>query len=141
MLLYERGEHREAAAFIRRVSPPTYRQVVTELPIDRFVDSMPHSMPVLEAIYAKVYLASNIGSPSVAGRLSDNFSPECVVWQVKEVNAIIDHPLSVVLTKFFFFPRQIVRFFACLEDPPASANTAGVAMDCGDGIAGTRLDV
>ena len=54
MLLYERGEYREAAAFIRRVSPPTYRQIVTELPIDRFVDSMPHSMPVLEAIYAKV---------------------------------------------------------------------------------------
>ena len=96
MLLYERGEHREAAAFIRRVSPPTYRQVVTELPIDRFVDSMPHSMPVLEAIYAKVYLASNIGSPSVAGRLSDNFSPECVVWQVREVqvDATIGHPLS-----------------------------------------------
>ena len=54
MLLYERGEYREAAAFIRRVSSPTYRQIVTELPIDRFVDAMPHSMPVLEAIYAKV---------------------------------------------------------------------------------------
>ena len=54
MLLYERGEYREAAAFTRRVSSPTYRQIVTELPIDRFVDAMPHSMPVLEAIYAKV---------------------------------------------------------------------------------------
>ena len=57
MLLYERGQHREAAAFIRRISPPTYRQIVTELPMDRFVDSMPHSMPVLEAIYAKVRVA------------------------------------------------------------------------------------
>ena len=58
MLLYERGEYREAAAFIRRVSSPTYRQIVTELPIDRFVDAMPHSMPVLEAIYAKVGMDS-----------------------------------------------------------------------------------
>ena len=54
MLLYERGEYREAAAFIRRISPPTFRQIVIDLPIDRFIDSMPHSMPVLEAIYAKV---------------------------------------------------------------------------------------
>ena len=66
MLLYERGQHREAAAFIRRISPPTYRQIVTELPIDRFVDSMPHSMPVLEAIYAKVRVRVALGMLEVS---------------------------------------------------------------------------
>ena len=69
----------------------------------------------------------------MAGRLSDNFSPECVVWQVK---TIIDCPPLFFQIKLIL--GQIVRFFACLEDPPASANAAGVSMDCGDGIAGTR---
>ncbi|TRY74938.1 hypothetical protein TCAL_04579 [Tigriopus californicus] len=100
LLLYEKGDHREAAAFIRRVSQGTFRQIVNELPIDRFLEAMPGSMPILEAIYAKLYLVSANGTMSilVAGRLDDRFSPECVVW-------------------------QIVRFFACKDDtnPPTSA--------------------
>ncbi len=111
MLLYERGDHREAAAFIRRISQPTYRQLVTELPIDRFIESMPHSMPVLEAIYAKVYLASNNGTLTMSGRLTDKFSPESVVW-------------------------QIVRFFASLDENHP-ANAAGVVMDDGTGGSGS----
>ena len=91
LLLFEKGDHREAAAFIRRVSQPTYRQIVNELPIDLFIDSMPHSMPILEAIYAKLYLASTNGTLTMSGKLTGNFSPESVVW-------------------------QIVRFFACHED-------------------------
>ena len=57
LALYDRGDHREAAAFIRRLTYATFRQLVDELPMSTFVESaMPHSLPILEAIYAKLFL-------------------------------------------------------------------------------------
>ena len=56
-LLINRGDHREAAAFIRRLTYATFRQLVDDLPMSTFVESaMPHSLPILEAIYAKLFL-------------------------------------------------------------------------------------
>jgi len=86
LALFERGEQREAAAFLRRLSMSTFRQIVTELPTDLFVDSLPQSLPVLEALYAKLFLAGGKKLPS-----SINVSPETVIW-------------------------QLVKFFACQED-------------------------
>ena len=106
-------------------------------------------------------MASNNGTLTMSGRLNDKFSPVCVVWQVRWLNHLRNwNTLSVFFTSHNtssvcmivyngicvhsevnsnFLPRQIVRFFACLEDPPASANTAGVSVDCGDGVSGIRL--
>ena len=91
LALFERGEHREAAAFIRRVSAPTYRQVAAELPLELFVDSMPRSLPILEAVYAKVYLGSANGTLTMKGRLGDKFGPETVVWQIVRFFATHNH--------------------------------------------------
>lgn len=102
LLLYDKNEHRECAAFIRRVPQSTYRQLVAELPIDLFLESMPQSMPILEAIYAKVHLASADGTLTMKGRLGEQFLPESVVWHV-------------------------VRFFACLN---ASKDASKLEM-CG----------
>jgi hypothetical protein len=58
LFLYENGEHREAAAFMRRLSFQTFRQILPQLPADIFVESMPHSLPILEALYAKIFLGN-----------------------------------------------------------------------------------
>ena len=99
LLLFDKGEFREAAAFIRRISQSTYKQIVIDMPMDLFIDTMPQSMPVLEAIYAKLYL-SNGGS--FAGKYSEKFSPETVIW-------------------------QIVRFFACLDENNGNGSLAAAA--------------
>ncbi len=104
-VLFDGGDHREAAAFLRRVSMPTFRQVAGELPVDLFMDAMPHSLPILEAIYAKVHLGSTSGTLTMKGRLA--FSPEQVVW-------------------------HIVRFFACNDMHSGGANSLGVIVEmCG----------
>lgn len=79
LALYDRGDHREAAAFIRRLTYATFRQLVDELPIGTFVESaMPHSLPILEAIYAKLFL--NTGETKKA--MPEKYSPENVIWQI-----------------------------------------------------------
>lgn len=99
LLLFDKGEYREAAAFVRRISQATYKQIVGDMPMDLFVDSMPQSMPILEAIYAKLYLY-NGGTLPNSTKYKDKFSPESVVW-------------------------QIVRFFACLDENNGSIGGIG----------------
>ena len=82
LMLYENGEHREAAAFMRRLSFQTFRQVLPHLPADIFIESMPHSLPILEALYAKLFLGGNNGlDNSLLGR-ANSLRPEAVVWQL-----------------------------------------------------------
>ena len=87
LALYENGEHREAAAFMRRLSFPVFRQLLPQLPADIFVDSMPHSLPILEALYAKIFFGGGGGGGGVDGGLSalgraQSLRPEAVVWQL-----------------------------------------------------------
>ncbi|KAK6621933.1 hypothetical protein RUM44_001740 [Polyplax serrata] len=76
ILLYENFQYREAANFINRLSHGTFKVILNDLPIDFFVESMPHSLSILEALYAKVFLSDGL-----------NFSmkllrPEAVVMQM-----------------------------------------------------------
>ena len=77
LALFERGEQREAAAFLHRLSITTFRQILPDLPTDLFVESLPQSLPVLEALYAKLFLA---GGKQLPAALS--VSPETVIWQL-----------------------------------------------------------
>uniref|UniRef100_T1IEX4 Mitochondria-eating protein n=1 Tax=Rhodnius prolixus TaxID=13249 RepID=T1IEX4_RHOPR len=61
ILLYENSQYREAANFINRLSHGTFKTILTQLPIDLFVETMPHSVSILEALYAKVFLSSDCG--------------------------------------------------------------------------------
>ena len=46
LALFEKGEQREAAAFLNRLSVTTFRQVLPDLPTDLFVESLPQvSLP------------------------------------------------------------------------------------------------
>lgn len=55
--LYELGEYREAAQIISRLPYSNFRAVVLDLPVDVFVEAMPVSLPILDALYAKVFFA------------------------------------------------------------------------------------
>lgn len=59
LLLYENAQYREAANFINRLSHGTFKTILNQLPIDVFIDAMPHSVSILEALYAKVFLSSD----------------------------------------------------------------------------------
>ncbi len=85
LVLYERGEHREAAAFMRRLSFNTFRAMLPQLPADVFVESMPHSLPILEALYAKLFMAAGnrpCFSQELLGGRAESLRPEAVVWQL-----------------------------------------------------------
>ena len=73
-------DHREAAAFLRRLSPGTFKQLLPQLPTDLFIESMPHSLPILEALYAKLFLAGEKIWHET--RATSNLRPEAVVWQM-----------------------------------------------------------
>lgn len=90
--LYEKGDHREAAAFMRRLSFPAFRQILPQLPADIFVESMPHSLPILEALYAKLFLA---GDSKLLGK-AQSLRPEAVVWQLVKFFASQDDGLLQV---------------------------------------------
>ena len=84
LLLHRRGDHREAAGFIRRLSYPTFRQLMEDLPMEGFVEAMPQSLPILEAIYGKLFVGSETwsGLKAVSGDFNNKYSAENVVWQI-----------------------------------------------------------
>lgn len=61
LLLYENAQYREAANFINRLSHNTFKAILDQLPVDLFIEAMPHSLSILEALYAKVFLSSDCG--------------------------------------------------------------------------------
>ncbi len=55
--LYELREFQEISLLISRLPYGTFRAVVLDLPVDVFVEAMPASLPILDALYAKVFFA------------------------------------------------------------------------------------
>ena len=80
LYLYENGEHREAANFMRRLNFATFKSILPQLPADIFIESMPHSLPILEALYAKLFLQSKAADALICR--ANSLRPEAVVWQL-----------------------------------------------------------
>jgi hypothetical protein len=53
-MLYEQGEYKEAASLITHLSVGTFRIILRELPMDVFLEALPHSLPIVQALYDKV---------------------------------------------------------------------------------------
>ncbi|KAK3094616.1 hypothetical protein FSP39_004077 [Pinctada imbricata] len=54
-LLFETKKYDECATLIRRLNCVTLNNILTEVPIDVLLDTMPMSLGVLESIYVKIY--------------------------------------------------------------------------------------
>ena len=77
-----------------------FRQLVDDLPMTAFIDNaMPHSLPILEAIYAK------LNSNGSTINIPEQYSPEHVVWQIVKYFASQDEesvsPGQQVMIDFF----------------------------------------
>ena len=97
LLLYENLQYKEAANFISRLNYSTFKSILQDLPVDEFVESIPHSLPILEALYAKVFLTHSNGLNMKA------LKPENVVMNMVKLFALHNtHPIdnNVILPNF-----------------------------------------
>ncbi|KAK2709272.1 uncharacterized protein LOC136027141 [Artemia franciscana] len=60
LVFLENRLFREATNFINRLNHDTFKLILSELPVDEFVRNMPQSLPLLEALYAKVFLSDGL---------------------------------------------------------------------------------
>lgn len=89
LLLYENQQYREAANFINRLNYSTFKAILRELPVELFVDNIPQTLPILEALYARVFLADG---PDISIKL---LKPDNVVMQMVRVFAMYQEDLPV----------------------------------------------
>lgn len=59
-MLAENRQYRESANFINRLSCSTFGVIVHDLPVDQFIEAMPQSLPIVESLYAKVFLSDGV---------------------------------------------------------------------------------
>lgn len=76
IMLYDKQQFREAANFISRLNRSTFKSILEDLPIDMFIEAVPDSLPILEALYAKVFLSDGLNFPMKLLR------PESVIMQI-----------------------------------------------------------
>ena len=80
LMLSENKQFRESANFINRLSGNTFGIIVHDLPVDLLIESMPQSLPMIESLYAKVFLSTGDG---ILTRNSLQFlRPDSVVMQM-----------------------------------------------------------
>lgn len=87
-MLSENKQYRESANFINRLSGNTFGVIIHDLPVDLFIEAMPQSLPIIESLYAKVFLSDGMTRNSI-----QFLRPENVVMQmVKYFANQEDHP-------------------------------------------------
>ncbi|XP_054709293.1 uncharacterized protein LOC129218999 [Uloborus diversus] len=101
LLLYENQQYREAANFINRLNYSTFKVILGELPVELFVDNIPHTLAILEALYARVFLADGL---EISLKL---LRPDSVVMQMVKVFALQQEDSSPV-NSFTLDPKHPV---------------------------------
>ena len=91
-MLSDNKQYRESANFINRLSGSTFGVIVHDLPVDLFIESMPQSLPIIESLYAKVFLSDG----SLTRNSIQFLRPDSVVMQMVKYFAQQDgiHPPS-----------------------------------------------
>lgn len=84
MLLFDNLQFTEAAAFISRLNYASFKGMLKELPIEKFIEAIPQSLTVLEVLYSKVFINSQDGlNVSVK-----SLRPESTVWHLVKLFAM-----------------------------------------------------
>ncbi|KAI1303077.1 hypothetical protein HDE_02460 [Halotydeus destructor] len=94
ILLFENLQFEEAANFIQRLNYDSFKEMLTDFPMDIFVQSLPSSLPVIEALFVKIVISDQDG-----------------VWLVRRLN-----PEAVVMHVVKMFARQgVITDASCAQ--------------------------
>ena len=62
-LLYEKNDNAEVASLIQNLSLSTLNSIYQQFPLDMFVDGLPQTLSILNALYTRIYMqVSNLYS-------------------------------------------------------------------------------
>lgn len=107
-MLSENKQYRESANFINRLSGNTFGVIVHDLPVDQFIESMPQSLPIIESLYAKVFLSDGMTRNSIQFLRPDNV----VMQMVKYFAHQEEHPPTPSTTSAMW-PPNVWRWDYC----------------------------
>ncbi|XP_014676302.1 PREDICTED: uncharacterized protein LOC106816238 isoform X2 [Priapulus caudatus] len=87
LVLFEYHRHDEVAHIIRAITDQTLKAIATELPIALFIDGVPRTLPIIDAVYTRVFLSAGVQ------RFPFNLmQPESVIMQLIRLFAHSDEP-------------------------------------------------
>lgn len=86
-LLFENRKWEDCAELVRRLGLLTLRTIVPELPVDVIIDAVPASLPILEALYARLFVPGDPDAFPAQHLRPDQLIGKVVRWLV----ALHDH--------------------------------------------------
>lgn len=92
LVLFEYHRHEDVAHIIKAITEKTLKAIATELPIPLFIEGIPRTLPILDAVYGRVFNSAG----------------------VQKFPFNLMQPESVIM--------QLIRLFAHSEDPTHNKN-------------------
>ncbi|XP_026682324.1 uncharacterized protein LOC113469083, partial [Diaphorina citri] len=106
LLLYENLQYREVANFINRLSHNTFKIIINQLPIDLFIDQIPNSLNILEALYGKIFLSSHFNGIKL-------LKPENVLLQI--VRIFVNTSNNINIETYIGSIRKLIKVIVLSE--------------------------
>lgn len=106
LLLYENLQYREVANFINRLSHNTFKIIINQLPIELFIEQIPNSLNILEALYGKIFLSSHFNGIKL-------LKPENVLLQI--VRIFVNTSNNINIETYIGSIRKLIKVIVLSE--------------------------
>uniref|UniRef100_A0A8D8Z4Y0 Mitochondria-eating protein n=1 Tax=Cacopsylla melanoneura TaxID=428564 RepID=A0A8D8Z4Y0_9HEMI len=106
LLLYENLQYREVANFINRLSHNTFKIIINQLPIDLFIEQIPNSLNILEALFGKIFLSSHFNGIKL-------LKPENVLLQI--VRIFVNTSNNINIETYIGSIRKLIKVIVLSE--------------------------
>ena len=110
LLLYENLQYRETASFINRLQNACFQLILRDLPVGLFIEQMPQSLVVLEALYAKLYSSFQELDCLYSNGALIVSSTQLAVLPELNPNQTVNHTIGRNLLKLLQ-PESVINFF------------------------------
>ena len=111
-VLFEKRKYTECAILINRLTNVTLKTIISELAIEVFIDAIPQSLGILEALYSKLFIMDADNFPV------DLLQPEHTVLQMVRWIATIDDECNHRYSNYdYYHPmmRNILRIIVYVQ--------------------------